>query len=187
MQRMILAVACLLISGVSLAQTYSNASLNGNYAIQFANPNYDTWSKTFVCPTNTSKKVTAMGSTTTMTGVLGVGTFDGAGNFSFTVTNTGKMDPSATVNTMSVTWDSSCNPKVNNGHIVYVAAATQTGSGRYSVKATGAGTITITGQNGPPLALRLAAADSAGISTTVLLTTTQTDGKSIGTGIAVHE
>lgn len=188
MKRMILAVACLIISGVSAAQTFSNASLNGKYAIQFVTPDYVTWFKTFSCPTNSTVTYTAMGSTTTMNGVLGVGSFDGAGHFAATVTNFGKVDPSGSANTLSVTWNSACRvTSVNNGHVVYIATSTGTASGTYSVKSTGAGTLTLTGQNGPPLAFQLAALDSAGISTTVLVTTTQTNGKSIGAGIAVHE
>lgn len=185
MKRIIVVLACLLISGVSLALTYSNASLNGKYAVQFATPNSVTWSKTFVCPTNSNVSYTPKGSITTMSGVLGVGSFDGAGHFTFTGTANGRVNVGASANTMSVTWNSACQvTSVNNGHVVYMAASSATGTGTYSVKSTGAGTLTIESNS---LVFQLAAADSAGISTTVLLTSVQTNGNSIGTGIAVHE
>jgi hypothetical protein len=149
MKRTVLTVLWLLISAVSLAQTYSNTNLNGQYSIQFGQPAYDTWSKTFACPTNTSITYTPVGSTTTMTMTYGVGTFDGAGNVSFTMSNSGKMNATASANTMSVTWSSSCQVTgVNNGHIVYQAVATQAGTGTYSVKSNGTGTLTVSGGKG---------------------------------------
>ena len=187
MKPIALILACLLMSAASLAQTYSNASVSGNYAIQFATPEYYTWSKTFACPSNSGITFTATGSTTTMTTTHGVVTFDGKGNLSFTVSNNGKLNAAGSANTMSVTWNSACQvTSVNSGHVVYVAAANQTGTGTYSVSSKGTGTLKITGQT-TPFTLQLAAPDSAGVSNTVLWSTTQTNGSGIGEGIAVHQ
>ena len=187
MQPMLWLAAGLMISGTAMAQSYSNASVNGKYSVQFLTPQYVTWSKTFTCPTQSSVTHTANGSITTMNGVQGMGTFDGAGNFTFSVTNIGKVDATGSANTTSVTWSSSCQViSVNNGHVVYLAAATQSDTGTYSIKSSGSGTLTIKGSKGA-LMMQLAAANASGISDTVLLTTVQTNGSSIGTGIAVHE
>jgi hypothetical protein len=182
-----LILACLLMSVAAPAQTYSNASLSGNYSVQFGTPAYDYWSKTFVCPTNSTVSYTAYGSITTMGASLGVASFNGAGAWSFSVTNTGRLNATASANTMSVTWNSSCQvTSVNNGHVVYVAAATQTGTGTYSVSSSGAATVKIKGQTNT-FTLQLAATDSAGVSNTALWTGTQANGSSIGSGIAVHQ
>jgi len=182
-----LILSCLLMSVAALAQTYSNASLSGKYSIQIGNPAYYTWSKTFVCPTNSNFSYTPNGSISTTQLTRGVVTFDGAGTLSFSVANTGKLNATASANTMSVTWNSSCQvASVNYGHVVYIAAANQTGTGTYSVTTTGTGTLTVTGGKGS-VTMQLAATNSAGVSNTVLLSTTQANGSSIGAGIAVHQ
>lgn len=187
MKPIALTLSWMLISVAALAQTYTDANLNGKYAIQYAEPNTDTWSKTFVCPSNSTVSFTATGSTTTMTGFYGVITFNGSGNFSASVTNFGKLNSTASANTMSVTWNSSCQlTSVNNGHVVYVALASQVVPGTYSVKSSGTGSLSATGQKGA-LTLQLAATDSSGLSTTALLTATQINGSRIGTGIAVRQ
>lgn len=187
MKPIVLTALWLLIPAASLAQTYSNANLNGPYSFQFGQPAYDTWFKTFACPTDSAVKYTPVGSTTTTTLTYGVATFDGAGHFSFTASNSGKINATASANTMSVTWNSTCQvTSVNYGHIVYQALASQTGTGTYSVKSNGTGTLAVTGQK-TNLTLQLAGTSLAGISNTILLTTTQTNGSGIGTGIAVHQ
>jgi hypothetical protein len=42
MKRTALSILWLLIPTLTLAQTYSNANLNGKYSFQFATPAYDT-------------------------------------------------------------------------------------------------------------------------------------------------
>ena len=98
----------LLMSTAALAQTYSNANLNGKYSLQYGFVETYTWSKTFACPTNLNITFTANNSRNTWTGVYGSLTFDGRGNFSFSVTNVGKFNQAASANTMSVQWNSSC-------------------------------------------------------------------------------
>lgn len=187
MKRIAFSILWLLIPAMTLAQTYSNANLNGKYSFQFATPSYDTWFRTFSCPTNSSVTFTATGSTTTSMVTYGVATFNGSGNISFGATNSGKLNATASANTMSVTWNSSCQvTSVNAGHVVYMPTSNQTATGTYSVKSNGTGTLTITGEKGN-LTLQLTATDSAGISNTVMLITTQANGSSIGAGIAVHQ
>jgi hypothetical protein len=187
MKRTALSILWLLIPTLTLAQTYSNANLNGKYSFQFATPAYDTWFKTFACPTNSSVTFTATGSTTTSMVTYGIATFNGSGNVNFNATNNGKLNATASATTMSVTWNSSCQvTSVNSGHVVYMPTSNQTGTGTYSVHYNGTGTLTITGGKGS-LTLQLAATDGAGISNTVMLISTQANGSSIGAGIAVHQ
>ena len=135
----------------------------------------------------TGEDIISNGSISTTQLTRGVVTFDGAGNLSFSVANAGKLNATASANTMSVTWNSSCQvTSVNYGHVVYIAVANQTGTGTYSVTTTGTGTLTVTGGKGS-VTMQLAATNSAGVSNTVLLSTTQASGSSIGTGIAVHQ
>lgn len=188
MKNIMLTLFWLLISVAALAQSYSNANLNGSYSFQLGNPTTNTWSKTFTCPTNSTVQQAYSASITTTQDTLGIVTFDGAGNFTFSATNTGKMNATASANTMSVKWNSSCQvTSVNYGHIVYLAASTQTGNGTYSVQSNGSGTLAVTGQKNSGTTFQLAATDNAGISHTALLTGTQTNGLSIATGIAVRE
>src|SRR5216684_2928617 len=110
-------VAVLLLSATSLAQTYSNANLNGTYSVQFSSPSTYSWSKTFSCPTNSQITFTANSSITGNQVSFGTATFDGNGNVSISLTQIGSENQSASANTMSVTWNSSCQViGVNNGH-----------------------------------------------------------------------
>jgi hypothetical protein len=180
-------IAWLLFMSVSaLAATYSDANLNGSYSVQFASPQTYTWSKTFACPSNSSVHYTVSGSQTGMQVGYGVVTFDGKGNLSITSTVIGMENPTASANTTSVTWNSSCQiVAVNNGHVVYNSAITGTSTGTYSIQSNGTGTMTVTGS--PQAQSLLLAATSAGISTTVLITNPLVNGNSIGTGIAVRQ
>jgi len=181
-----LTTSLLLLSITALAQTYSNANLNGNYSVQFGTPQTYNWSKTFACPTNSLMTYTVNGSQTGQSTGSGVVTFDGNGNLSLTFTQIGKENPTASANTTGVTWNSSCQVvSVNGGHIVYQAAATKTQTGTYSIQSNGKGTLSLTGSS-DSLTLLLAATNN-GISATVLMSNAQVNGKSIGTGIAVHQ
>ena len=87
---------------------------------------------------------------------------------------------------MSVTWNGSCQiVSVNDGHVVYLAASTKTQTGTYSIKSNGTGTMSETGSSQSQTLLL--AATTGGLSTTVLFTNPQVNGKNIGTGIAVHQ
>lgn len=187
MKPIALTMLWLLMSVAALAQTHSNASLSGKYSIQFSEPTSYTWSKTFVCPSNPNVSYTATGSITTMTGAYGVVTFDGIGHLSASVANIGKLNATASANTLSVTWNSSCQVvSVNSGHVVYLAPASQTVTGTYSVQSNGTGSANFGGPKGS-VTFQLAATDSAGLSSTALFITTQANGSNIGTGIAVHQ
>ena len=177
----------LLMSTAAWAQAYSNANLNGKYSLQYGIVETYTWSKTFACPTNLNITFTANSSRNTWTGVYGSLTFDGRGNFSFSLANIGNFNQTASANTMSVTWNSSCQVvSVNNGSIVYLAPTTLTGTGTYSVKPNGTGSLS-SASISPPITFILAATNSVGISATALLTNAQTNGKEIGSGIAVRQ
>lgn len=187
MKRATLVILSMLLSGSALAQTYSNANLNGKYSTQFGLVETNTWSKTFACPANLTITFTANNSGNSWTGVYGTFTFDGKGNFSFSGTGIGRPDQTASANTMSVTWNSSCQiVSVNGGSIVYLAPTAKTGTGTYSVKPNGTGSLTSASIT-PPITFILAATNSVGISATALLTNAQTNGKSIGSGIAVRQ
>jgi len=176
----------LALCGTALAATYSLANLNGSYAVQFSQPRYAQWSKTFSCPTNSSITYTAVGSTTTTTFTHGVVSFDGNGNATATVTNASDFDSAASANTLKVTWNSACQiVSVNPGGIVYKAPSTQSVSGKYTIQSTGLGTVSF-GAAGT-LNLQLTATASNGISTTALLSSPVVNGKSVGTGIAVRQ
>jgi hypothetical protein len=76
----------------------------------------------------------------------GVVTFDGIGSLSVTLTSTGNENQTASANTTSVTWDSSCQVvSHNNGHVVYLAATTKTQTGTYSIQSNGTGTMSVIG------------------------------------------
>ncbi len=185
MKYLALLASLLLTSGAALAQTYTNANLSGNYSYQTSNPQLYSWSKSFTCPTNTAITYTAVGSTTTQQVTYGTGTFDGIGTVTTTQTTVGIFNPTASANTTSVTWNSSCQvTKVNNGHVVYANSTTNTSTSTYSVQSNGSGTIT---SSGGTLTILLAGTNSSGISTTILLTGKQVNGQTIGSGIAIHQ
>lgn len=180
-----LIIAGLLMSASAFAQ-YSNANLNGTYSFHFGSPQTYNWSKTFTCPTNSLITFTANSSETGQQVVSGSATFDGNGNVSLAFTSIGNENPSASANTMSVTWNSSCQVvNVNNGHVVYQTASTKSQTGTYSIQSNGTGTMSEVGSSQSQTLLL--AATSGGLSTTVLITNPQVNGKIMGTGIAVHQ
>lgn len=186
MKHIVLIVAGLLISATSFAQAYSNANLNGTYSFQFGSPETYSWSKTFACPTNSLITYTASTSETGNQVSFGSVTFDGNGNVSIALTSIGNENQTASANTMSVTWNSSCQVvSVNDGHVVYQAATTKTQTGTYSIKSNGTGTMSEVGSSQSQTLLL--AATTGGLSTTVLITNPVVNGKIIGTGIAVHQ
>lgn len=186
MKKIALITLILLVSATGFAQTYSNANLNGAYSVQFGTPQSYNWFKTFTCPTNALITYTVNGSSTGADVVSGVATFDGIGNVSLTITEIGQENQTASANTTSVTWNSSCQVvSVNNGHVVYKAASTKTQTGTYSIQSNGTGTMSETGSSQSQTLLL--AATSNGLSTTVLVSNPIVNGKSIGTGIAVHQ
>ena len=73
---------------------------------------------------------------------------------------------------------------LNNGHVVYQAAPTKTQTGTYSIQSNGTGTMSETGSS-QSQTLSLAATNN-GVSATLLISNPQVNGKTIGTGIAVH-
>jgi hypothetical protein len=181
-----LITSLLLLSVTALGQTYSNANLNGNYSVQFGSPQTYNWFKTFKCPTNSLVTYTVNGSQTGMNADSGVATFDGIGSLSVTLTSTGNENQTASANTTSVTWNSACQVvSQNNGHVVYQAASTKTQTGTYSIQSNGTGTMSETGSSQSQTLLL--AATSNGVSATVLISNAQVNGKTIGTGIAVHQ
>jgi len=178
-------IAGLLLSATSFAQ-YSNANLSGTYSVQFSSPSTYGWSKTFSCPTNS---LVTFPVNTAITGnqvSFGTATFDGNGNVSITLTSIGSENQTASANTMSVTWNSSCQViGVNNGHVIYQAASTKTQTGTYSIQSNGTGTMSEIGSS--QTQTLLLAATTGGLSTTVLVTNPQVNGKIMGTGIGVHQ
>jgi hypothetical protein len=185
-KQVVLITSLLLLSVTALGQTYSNTNLNGNYSLNFGSPQNYSWSKTFTCPTQSQITFTVNGSQTGMDVVFGVGTFDGNGNLSLAITEIGRENQTASANTTSVTWNSSCQVvSQNNGHVVYQAATTKTQTGTYSIQSNGTGTMSEAGSSQSQTLLL--AATNGGLSTTVLITNTQVNGKTLGTGIAVHQ
>jgi hypothetical protein len=181
-----LITSLLLLSVTAWGQTYSNANLNGNYSFNFGSPQSYSWSKTFTCPTQSQMSYTLYSSQTGMNVVFGVGTFDGNGNVTIASTEIGRENQTASANTTSVTWNGSCQVvSQNNGHVVYQAATKKTQTGTYSIQSNGTGTMSETGSSQSQTLLL--AATNGGLSTTVLITNTQVNGKTIGTGIAVHQ
>jgi hypothetical protein len=181
-----LIISILAISATAFAQTYSNANLNGSYSLQFGSPQTYNWSKTFTCPTNSQVTYTVNGSQTSMEVGYGVLTFDGNGNVSITFTQIGQENQTASANTTGVTWNSSCQVvKVNGGHVVYKAATNLTSTGTYSIQSNGTGTVSLSGSSQSQTLLL--AATNNGVSATVLITDPAVNGKTIGTGIAVHQ
>jgi hypothetical protein len=181
-----LITSLLLLSVPAVAQTYSNANLNGNYSFQFGTAQTYNWSKTFTCPTNSLVTYTVNSSQTGTDVVFGVGTFDGNGNLSLAITEIGRQNQTASANTTSVTWSGSCQVvSQNNGHVVYRAATTKTQNGTYSIQSNGTGTMSETGSSQSQTLLLTAT--NGGLSSTVLITSALVNGKTMGTGIAVHQ
>jgi hypothetical protein len=175
----------LLLSVAAMAQTYSDASLNGPYAFQQTNPQTYTWFKLFKCPTNSAITFGVTGSQTTQQVGYGVVTFDGKGNLSITQTTIGNFNSSASANTTSVTWNSSCQvTAVNTGHVVYAASTTKTMTTTYSVQSNGTGTITSSGGTSTFI---LAGTNSSGISTTIFIAGKVVNGQTINAITAVHQ
>jgi hypothetical protein len=186
MKYVALIISILVISASAFGQTYSNANLNGSYSFQFGTPQSYNWSKTFTCPSNSLVTYTVNGSSTGADVVSGVATFDGNGNASLTFTETGMENQTASANTTAVTWNSSCQVvSVNSGHLVYRAATTRTSTATYSIQSNGTGTMSETGSSQSQILLL--AATNSGVSATVFLSNPQVNGKSVGTGIAVHQ
>ena len=116
----------------------------------------------------------------------GVVAFDGIGSLSVTFTTTGNENQTASANTTSVTWNSSCQVvSQNNGHVVYQVASTKTQTGTYSIQSNGTGTMSETGSTDSQTLLLTAT--NNGVSSTVLMSNPQVNGKTLGTGIAVHQ
>lgn len=181
MKHLALITSILLISAAAMAQTYSDANLNGAYAFQQTNPQTDTWFKLFKCPTNLAITFGVTGSQTTQQVGHGVVTFDGKGNASITQTTVGGFNSTASANTTSVTWNSSCQVTfVNSGHLVYAASTTKTMTGTYAVQANGTGTIGTS-------TFILAGTNSSGISTTIFITGKVVNGQTINAITAVHQ
>jgi hypothetical protein len=186
LKRFALITSLLLLSVTGWAQTYSNANLNGTYSLQFGSPQTYNWSKNFTCPTNSQITYAVNVSQTGMDVISGTTTFDGNGNVSFTITETGQENTTASAATTSVKWNSSCGvTSVNDGHVVYEAAATKTQAGTYSIASNGTGTMTETGSSQSQTLLL--AGTNGGISNMVLITTAQLNGKTNGTGIGIHQ
>ena len=186
MKHVALITSLLLLSVTALGQTYSNANLNGNYSFNFGSPQNYSWSKTFTCPTQSQITYTVNGSQTGMNVTSGVVAFDGIGSLSVTFTSSGKGNQTASANTTNVTWNSSSQiVSQNNGHVVYQAATKKTQTGTYSVQSNGTGTMSETGSSDSQ-GLLLTATNN-GVSTTVLMSNPQVNGKTMGTGIAVHQ
>lgn len=185
-KRTLLIISFLALATIGFAQTYSNANLNGAYSVQFGDPQAYSWFKTFTCPTNSQITYTVNGSAAGMNASSGTATFDGNGNVSVTITSIGNENQTASANTTSVTWNSSCQvTSVNNGHVVYQPPTTKTQTGTYSIQANGTGTMSETGSSQSQTLLLAATVN--GISTTVFVSNPQVNGKSIGTGLAVHQ
>jgi hypothetical protein len=185
MKNIVMIIAGLLLSATSFAQ-YSNANLSGTYSVQSSSPATYSWSKTFSCPTNSQITFTANSSITGNQVSVGSATFDGNGNLSVTLTQTGSENQTASANTMSVTWNSSCQViGINNGHVIYLPASTKTQTGTYSIQSNGTGTMKEVGSSDTQVLLL--AATTGGLSATVLVTNSQVNGKIIGTGIAIHQ
>jgi hypothetical protein len=190
MKHTALIIAILAVSTGAFAQTYSNANLNGSYLFQYVTPKTSNWSKTFTCPSNSTVTFTVSGSTTYAQVATGVVALDGGGAVtSFSLTLIGKINQTASNNTVKVTFNSSCQVvSSNSGEIVYEAAAALTGTGTYSVQADGAGTLTLTPTTGSALnAVFQLAGTNGGLSSTAIFSGTLVNGKNIGTGIAVHQ
>jgi hypothetical protein len=179
-----LTTSLLLISVAAMAQTYSNANLNGAYAFQLTHPQTYVWAKLFTCPSNSAMTYGVTGSQTTQQIGYGVATADGKGNLTISQTTIGNFNFTASANTTSVTWNSSCQvTAVNTGHLVYAASTTKTTAATYSVQSNGTGTITAGGTS----TFILAGTNSSGISTTIFIASKVVNGQSIDAITAVHQ
>lgn len=187
MKKFALSISLLLFMAVcAWGQTYSDANLDGTYSLQFGTPQVYGWSKTFICPSNSGITYTVTGSSSGTQVGSGTLTFNGAGDVTITLTDIGLENMTASDNTTSVTWNSSCQvTSQNNGHVVYESPTTKTQTGTYSISSNGTGMMSETGSSQSQTLLL--AATVGGISNTVLVSNPQVNGKSIGTGIAVHQ
>jgi hypothetical protein len=191
MKHFALLTSLLLLSVAGFAQTYSNASLNGNYSFQSPQPEFDTWSKTASCMYNGQKYTATGGGQTVSTQIIsGVLTFDGIGSVTATFTQSGTFDQTLSDETVIITFNRQCKATVNNGAAVFDPPSAGSGTGTYSVQSNGSGTITLTVQDGTAtLDIELAGTTAGNISNTFLLYSLgqNTPNKIDGTGVAVRQ
>ena len=186
-----LLISFLLISVAAFSQTYSNSNLAGNYSFQLSQVSYISWWKTFSCVYNgVTYTRGGGGSGFIQVASNGVMNFYGNGNMDGTVTSSGKLNQTASNNTVKITFDSKCNATVNNGQAVFLpATAPQAFLGIYQVNSDGTGSMSVSliSKTTP---FRLAGTTAAGISNTVLfwnVNPAPTLNKVSGTGIAVQQ
>jgi len=191
MKHFALLTSLVLLSVTAFAQTYSNASLNGNYTFQSPQPEYDTWSKTASCMYNGQKYTATGGGQTVSTQLVsGVLTFDGIGTVTGTFTQSGAFDQTLSDDTVIITFNKECKATVNNGSAVFDPPSSGSGTGTYSVQSNGSGTISLTTSNGSAdLAIELAGTTAGNISNTFFLYSLKTSAPNEidGTGMAVRQ
>jgi hypothetical protein len=190
MRHFVLVTSLLLVSFAAFAQTYSNASLNGSYTLQFSQTQYDTWSKTARCTYNgKTYTATGIGNTVSTKNSTGVIVFDGVGSITATGMEAGIFDQTLSDATVIITFNSQCVATINNGHAVFDPPASISGTGTYEVQSNGSGTVTFSGNGGGVWNFELAGTTAANISNTALLYSFSTGvpNEVNGTGMAVRQ
>ena len=177
MQRILVICSLFLIPSATFAVTPSNASLKGTYSFQLASSHFYSWGKQLTC---SGKSVWMGGTTVKSESIVGAVTFSGTGTVSGSYTDYGQLNQTASNNTASCT---------SGGHAVYLAPASGTLSGTYTVASTGAGAMTIkpsTSTTSVGLVLKLAAGNAtSGVRSTVFMTDLNSDQSVDVTGSAV--
>lgn len=163
----------LLLSITGFAQTYSNASLNGNYTVQLSSTQNNSWGNSASCTYQGNTYTYSGGGQTLSTKAeYGVIAFDAAGNFTASITQAGVFDSTASNATVTITFDSQCAPTINNGYAVFDPPVKEPKVvGKYHVHSDGSGTLMKTkGSNGSVTFQLAGTATSTSISNTVMLT-----------------
>jgi hypothetical protein len=187
---MILAAAFAMLAGACFAATPAptDASLDGAYVFHFSSVKEVYWSKSVTCHYPTATYTFGGGGQSVDNEIItGEATFDGKGHVSISFTDYHKFDESASNASVSVSCPAKAGaqPNIDNGQLVFEAPSSGTYTGTYAVNSKGSATITLSDGEGS-LGLSLAAFNSAGLSTTVLIDNPDgADG--FLSGIAVHK
>jgi hypothetical protein len=190
LRTLLLVAAFAMLAGACFAGTPAptDASLDGTYVFHFSNVKEVNWYKTVTCSYPKAKYTfTGGGQSVDSEIIMGEATFDGKGHVSINFTDYHKFDESASNATVSIACPAKegAPPNIDNGQLVFEAPSSGTYTGTYSVKSNGSAAITLPDGEGY-LGLNLAAFNSAGLSTTVLIDNPDgTDG--FLSGIAVHK
>ena len=190
LRTLLLVAAFAMLAGACFAATPAptDASLDGAYVFHFSSVKEVNWFKSVTCHyPKASYTFTGGGQSADNEVITGEAIFDGKGHVTLNFTDNRKFDETESNASVSITCPAKAGEPANidNGQMVLYPATSGSYKGTYTVKSDGSAAITLPDGEGG-LGLNLAAFNSAGLSTTVLIDNADgTDG--FLSGIAVHK